>query len=145
VQIRNFDWHASLKDFKEAGTVEALWQVLQPFVPGCGMASGSISQSAAREHQNGATISKAQHCAECILCVQSGYPIGAAAVRSHCCAGASAGLAETPWAGGATVQWRQQQQGVLRYNCADSLDRTNAASYFVAVQVCSSVLGLLAS
>ena len=53
VQIRNFDWHASLKDFRETGTVEALWQVLQPFVPACGMASGSISQSAASEHQNG--------------------------------------------------------------------------------------------
>jgi len=32
------------------------------------------------------------------------------------------------------VHWRQQQQGMLRFNCADSLDRTNAASYFVAVQ-----------
>ena len=49
-------------------------------------------------------------------------------------AGAS-GLEDTPWAGGATVHWRQQQQGMLRFNCADSLDRTNAASYFVAVQV----------
>ena len=27
------------------------------------------------------------------------------------------------------------QRGVLRYNCADSLDRTNLASYFAAVQV----------
>jgi WW domain len=48
-------------------------------------------------------------------------------------AGAS-GPEDTPWAGGATVHWRQQQQGMLRFNCADSLDRTNAASYFVAVQ-----------
>jgi len=46
VQVRNFDWHASLKDFREAGTVEALWQSLQPFVPGCGMALGSISPPA---------------------------------------------------------------------------------------------------
>lgn len=27
------------------------------------------------------------------------------------------------------------QKGILRFNCADSLDRTNAASYFIAVQV----------
>lgn len=33
------------------------------------------------------------------------------------------------------VRWQRRQQGVLRYNCADSLDRTNAASYFAAVQV----------
>ncbi len=47
----------------------------------------------------------------------------------------ASGPEDTPWAGGATVHWRQQQQGMLRFNCADSLDRTNAASYFVAVQV----------
>ena len=33
------------------------------------------------------------------------------------------------------VRWRSRQNGVVRYNCADSLDRTNAASYFGAVQV----------
>ena len=33
------------------------------------------------------------------------------------------------------VTWRGRQKGVVRYNCADSLDRTNAASYFAAVQV----------
>lgn len=32
------------------------------------------------------------------------------------------------------MRWLSQQQGVVRYNCADSLDRTNAASYFGAVQ-----------
>ena len=35
----------------------------------------------------------------------------------------------------AQVTWRSRQKGVVRYNCADSLDRTNAASYFAAVQV----------
>ena len=41
-----------------------------------------------------------------------------------------------------TAQW---QRGVLRYNCADSLDRTNLASYFAAIQVLAEqcrVLGL---
>jgi hypothetical protein len=40
----------------------------------------------------------------------------------------------TPWGQGWGVHWRNQQHGVMRYNCADSLDRTNAASYFAAVQ-----------
>lgn len=31
--------------------------------------------------------------------------------------------------------FRSRQRGVLRFNCADSLDRTNAASYFGALQV----------
>ncbi len=33
------------------------------------------------------------------------------------------------------MRWHSQQHGLERYNCADSLDRTNAASYFGAVQV----------
>jgi hypothetical protein len=33
------------------------------------------------------------------------------------------------------VRWFKQQQGVTRYNCADSLDRTNVGSFFGAVQV----------
>lgn len=33
------------------------------------------------------------------------------------------------------MRWQSQQHGLERYNCADSLDRTNAASYFGAVQV----------
>ncbi len=32
------------------------------------------------------------------------------------------------------MRWQAQQRGCLRFNCADSLDRTNAASYFCAVQ-----------
>ena len=37
------------------------------------------------------------------------------------------------------ARWFKQQQGVTRYNCADSLDRTNVGSFFGAVQV--SMLG----
>lgn len=37
------------------------------------------------------------------------------------------------WAGGFRITARQQ--GVIRFNCADSLDRTNAASFFGAIQV----------
>lgn len=33
------------------------------------------------------------------------------------------------------VFWMRQQRGVTRYNCADSLDRTNVGSFFGAVQV----------
>eukprot|EP00210_Caulerpa_lentillifera_P002977 g2842.t1 len=39
------------------------------------------------------------------------------------------------WMGRETIDWISQQQGLVRYNCADSLDRTNIASFFVSVQV----------
>ena len=41
----------------------------------------------------------------------------------------------TAWDARWRVRWQSQQHGLERYNCADSLDRTNAASYFGAVQV----------
>ena len=49
-------------------------------------------------------------------------------------AGARSG-AETRWPSGWRARWQAQQRGCVRFNCADSLDRTNAASYFCAVQV----------
>jgi hypothetical protein len=33
------------------------------------------------------------------------------------------------------LEFTECQQGIMRYNCADSLDRTNLASFFVAVKV----------
>ncbi|CAM6096439.1 unnamed protein product [Calypogeia fissa] len=36
---------------------------------------------------------------------------------------------------GGFVKMSSQQDGVIRFNCADSLDRTNAASFFGAIQV----------
>jgi len=37
----------------------------------------------------------------------------------------------------------RQQDGVIRFNCADSLDRTNAASFFAAVQALGEQCRLL--
>lgn len=47
------------------------------------------------------------------------------------------GRAKTEWTEDWQAAWQSQQRGIVRYNCADSLDRTNAASYFAAVQVTS--------
>jgi hypothetical protein len=43
---------------------------------------------------------------------------------------------------GWVARWFKQQQGVTRYNCADSLDRTNVGSFFGAVQVSHVSRGL---
>lgn len=39
------------------------------------------------------------------------------------------------------TKWLQQQRGLARYNCADSLDRTNVGSFFGAVQVRAVMCG----
>jgi hypothetical protein len=59
-------------------------------------------------------------------------------LATHAGSGAGASPSErctSSYDGRWRMRWRSQQQGLLRYNCADSLDRTNAASYFGAVQV----------
>lgn len=49
----------------------------------------------------------------------------------------------TPWAGGWVAEWEARQAGVLRYNCADSLDRTNAATCFATLPVLQDALRTL--
>ena len=46
----------------------------------------------------------------------------------------------TWWPPAATVRWESRQRGILRYNCADSLDRTNAATCFGSLPVLQEML-----
>lgn len=48
---------------------------------------------------------------------------------------ADAAADETMWGDTLAARREQRQQGVFRFNCADSLDRTNVASYYSAFQV----------
>jgi len=63
--------------------------------------------------------------------LQGGVSVGTLEPGACSSNGAGAG---TAWPGGWRVRWEAQQRGCVRFNCADSLDRTNAASYFCAVQ-----------
>ena len=49
----------------------------------------------------------------------------------------------TVCARGWRAAWTSQQAGLARFNCADSLDRTNAASYFAGVQALAEAVGRL--
>jgi len=49
----------------------------------------------------------------------------------------------TPWGRSWHMQWLQRQNGLLRFNCADSLDRTNAATCFAMLPVLQEGLRLL--
>lgn len=49
----------------------------------------------------------------------------------------------TPWGGHWRMAWDKRQTGILRYNCADSLDRTNAASCFAVLPVLQQTLAYL--
>ena len=49
----------------------------------------------------------------------------------------------TPWGEHWNMVWDRRQAGILRYNCADSLDRTNAASCFAVLPVLQQTLAYL--
>ena len=49
----------------------------------------------------------------------------------------------TRWGGRWKMAWDKRQAGILRYNCADSLDRTNAASCFAVLPVLQQTLAYL--
>jgi hypothetical protein len=85
-----------------------------------------------RAHVRGAP---AERCAAAVLAVARGgggpapQP-GGAAIGSGIL-GARVSAAGLGW----RAHWMRQQRGAARYNCADSLDRTNVGSFFGAVQV----------
>ena len=64
-----------------------------------------------------------------------GYLVEAGVSRGRCGATADHGQLGQDRRRRSAKACERWQRGVLRYNCADSLDRTNLASYFAAVQV----------
>jgi hypothetical protein len=50
---------------------------------------------------------------------------------------------ESPWGAHWKMCWKKRQKGILRFNCADSLDRTNAASCFAIMPVLQQALQYL--
>ena len=64
-----------------------------------------------------------------------GYLVEAGVSRGRCGATADHGQLGRDRRRRSAKACERWQRGVLRYNCADSLDRTNLASYFAAVQV----------
>jgi hypothetical protein len=114
ITVLNFDWHGNIKALGESKTVEGLWNALRSYLIEAGVSHGVCGGGSA------------------------GRPTGG----GHLAGSANGELRGLGGGGGGkmTVKW---QRGVLRYNCADSLDRTNLASYFAAIQVLAEQCNLL--
>ena len=66
--------------------------------------------------------------------------------RSSSTGGSSSSGSGTPatlWPPSWRMRWSGQQSGLLRFNCADSLDRTNAATCFAMLPVLQEQLRML--
>ncbi|XRB16995.1 WW domain-containing protein [Pseudoscourfieldia marina] len=108
VVVRNFDWHEYTKRLGEKTTVEALWASVRDDAQKIGFSSGKSEFS-------------------CVELVD-----GDSASSGGGGGGRSSGRAL--WANLTRNEVTTRQSGTFRFNCADSLDRTNAGSFYVAVQ-----------
>ena len=110
ISILNFDWHGNVKALGECFAVEGLWGLVEASLVCNDLTCGEV-QSRDRESVSGSdSATSAGDCEN----ADSENRVDLQAT---------------------TIQVYSRQSGCLRYNCADSLDRTNAAAYFGCVQV----------
>ena len=114
IKVVNFDWHGVMGSLTEERGVEAFWSFMEGHLKKTGMAYGTMQPS---NNSNGSTNSSG-----------SSNDGDDRVIRT------------TPWGAGWQMAWRQSQQGLLRFNCADSLDRTNAATCFAILPVLQEAL-----
>lgn len=115
-RLLNFDWHGTMGSLTEERGIEAFWHFIEQPVKQAGLAVGFMERSGSDEKTNA----------------------GAGAGD-----GAGEEGAPTPWGKHWQMRWLQRQKGLLRYNCADSLDRTNAATCFAVLPALQEGLRLL--
>ena len=138
VEVLSYDWHGMSKAVGEAGMVEGLWARLRAHLPAIGCSVGCFFRDGSSEGDTSAVAPSTAR-------MPGGSEQGDGRVRRDgptvdCDAdsdGASGMQGVIPNRGVERGFFRlqQRQAGVMRLNCADSLDRTNAASFFSAVQV----------
>ncbi|KAF8060490.1 SAC9 [Scenedesmus sp. PABB004] len=120
------DWHQLDKELGSEALVEAFWSQLSALLPPQGFALGTLIK-VGPDHNDDDAVELASGGE------RAGGPSPAAAAAA---AALEAGARGYSAAGrGWAARWFRQQRGVARYNCADSLDRTNVGSFFGAVQV----------
>ncbi|GLC42427.1 hypothetical protein PLESTB_001097500 [Pleodorina starrii] len=108
------DWHEMDKQLGHMGIVEAFWNTVKDILPAHGFALGTL-EKVGPDHT--------EVCPDKDGAMPTDDGTGIVGPRVS-----SAGI-------GWRAHWIRQQRGVTRYNCADSLDRTNVGSFFGAVQV----------
>eukprot|EP00899_Mesostigma_viride_P024869 jgi/Mesvir1/5567/Mv15589-RA.1 len=135
LKFLNFDWHGSMKTLGEAKTVEGIWMLLDESITeagitlvGYGPGSGGGGATATQHPPHQSLQPPAATGSASLLRRASFHDHGAG--QSSAGAGGLRGAGAEP-----SLRVLERQHGIVRYNCADSLDRTNAASFFGSVVV----------
>ncbi|KAL4443884.1 hypothetical protein ABPG75_011621 [Micractinium tetrahymenae] len=132
IKVVNFDWHGNMGRLTEEKAVEGFWSLMEPFVKQTGFAFGWMEAEAGRPE---GSASAGQ---------QGGLPaVGPGGSGGGAGSASTSGTPATFWPPGWRMRWAGQQSGLLRFNCADSLDRTNAATCFAMLPVLQEQLRML--
>lgn len=152
IRVVNFDWHGNMGRLTEEKAVEGFWSLMEPFVKQTGFAAGWMEPEAKRLPQgrtsphpsspNHPSSPSAAAAAAAAAGGSSSFPVAAAAAAAAA-ADAVAAVPATSWPPGWRMRWTAQQSGLLRFNCADSLDRTNAATCFAMLPLLQEQLRVL--
>lgn len=130
IKVVNFDWHGNMGRLSEEKAVEGFWSLMEPFVKQTGFAWGwmePVHPQAEQPSSNGSSSSAT----------------AAAVTPGGDSSAAAAAAPATVWPPSWRMCWGGQQAGLLRFNCADSLDRTNAATCFAMLPVLQEQLRVL--
>lgn len=140
VRLADFDWHGAVRAIGEEPAVEAFWHLVQPTLQGggfcCGVVHGSaVSLSRAQAEVSGrgprgVGIWHAERCRR---------PFG----RRRLSHPRDMGFCLIPNQRNVRILSPTRRLQLVRFNCADSLDRTNVASYFCSVMVLQWMAGAL--
>ena len=125
------DWHQLDKELGTESLVEAFWSTLSAVAPAQGFALGTL-QKVGPDHTDAPPRRRGADGCEG---GEGGGDGAAAAAAEEQEEGRVFERCTSPCGRGWLARWHRQQRGVARYNCADSLDRTNVGSFFGAVQV----------
>jgi hypothetical protein len=146
IKVVNFDWHGNMGRLTEEKAVEGFWSLMEPFVKQTGFAAGwmEAAPDAAPATPTAASAAAAAKPDASGAASASAASSGAAGEAPGTADTAAAEAAPaTAWPPGWSMRWSRQQAGLLRFNCADSLDRTNAATCFAMLPVLQEQLRVL--
>lgn len=134
-RLLNFDWHGTMNNLTEERGIEAFWTFIDRPVRQTGFAMGDMvpctdddvpalngQRGTAKEISNGSIWKESEK-------------------KHHKDEDDEDETMDldhedvTAWGQQWKMRWFRRQNGILRFNCADSLDRTNAATCFAALPV----------
>ncbi|KAH7615657.1 hypothetical protein Ndes2526B_g09598 [Nannochloris sp. 'desiccata'] len=129
--LKKFDWHGVMAMLNEEQGIEAFWTFIEHSVKDTGLALGVMEPRT----NNLTRHNDSNHSSE--------FDSGGGSYKNTCEATNDSSEDISPWGERWQMRWIQRQRGLLRFNCADSLDRTNAATCFAMLPALQEGLRLL--